>query len=568
LPTRYEKGTYEPLFDAITGGFLGWGKQRSISPGTGFADDSDLACDNEDLDRDGIRDVGEDVNNNSRLDPGNVATPVPDTVTTDASGFGSFDVLYAREFTWVEVALEASTTVAGSEFSSRAVFFLPGLADDFNDLLVPPPGRVSPFGIAITCACSELSDPTCPVSFPQVVITPNEATLAAGGGETAPFSVTGGTESSYLVTTTAGVLTNTITNESDDDITVNSGESFTLTTGPDEDGTTITITAADRLTAQAGTALVTQEELLPVSFTPSNAILASNGTPPVSFVVTGGTDTTYTVTIASGPTGTGLSDSDETDETTITVDSGETFTLSALPNPGPGNLTITLVAQDEDDPTLPQATAEVTQLAPSPAGPVTIIPDEVPLPAGGDIVTFNLIGGTQSSYRVTTTAGRLTNTVTTQSGRVITVNFGESFTLTTASSEDGLTITITATDNLSTEEGTATITQALPSVRFAPASRILSSRGTPPVSFTVTGGTSTTYTVTIASGPSGAGLSDADETNQPTITVAAPGETFTLSAAANPGPVDIAIILVAQDDGDPILPEATAEVTQLAPPPP
>lgn len=363
LPTRYEKGTYEPFFDVVTGGFLGWGKQRSISPATGFADDSDLACDNEDLDRDGIRDVGEDVNNNRRLDPGNVATVDPPSVTTDDSGFGSFDVLYAREFTWVEVALEASTIVGGSEFLSRAVFFLPGLADDFNNLLIPPPGRVSPFGVATTCACSELSEPTCPVSAGPVTIIPAEVTVPVGG-DIVEFDVIGGTQSSYTVTTTDGVLTNTVTTQSGRVITVNFGEAFTLTTGPSEDGTTITITAIDDITAQEGTAIVTQEALPPVRFSPPSATLSSAGTPPVSFEVTGGTDTTYTVTIASGPAGAGLSDSDETDETTITVDSGETFTLSAPPNTEVADLTITLVAQDDGDPTLPQATAEVTQLAP------------------------------------------------------------------------------------------------------------------------------------------------------------------------------------------------------------
>jgi hypothetical protein len=105
-------------------------------------------------------DPSEDRNNNGVLDPGNVAE-VPTTVITDVNGFAFFDVLYAREFTWVEVELEARTTVAGSEGSSKAIFFLPGVADDFKDCEVAPPGAVSPEGQATTCICDETFDPPC-----------------------------------------------------------------------------------------------------------------------------------------------------------------------------------------------------------------------------------------------------------------------------------------------------------------------------------------------------------------------------------------------------------------------
>ena len=97
--------------------------QGNLSP-----DDADHACDNEDVNLNGILDRGEDSlgNSNGRLDPGNVAA-VPQTITTDATGFALFDVLYAKEFTWVEVELEARAFVAGSEGLSRARFFLNGI---------------------------------------------------------------------------------------------------------------------------------------------------------------------------------------------------------------------------------------------------------------------------------------------------------------------------------------------------------------------------------------------------------------------------------------------------------
>ncbi len=83
---------------------------------------------------------------------GQVATASPSTVTTDTSGFAFFNVVYAKQYTWVEVALEARTVVAGTEGSSQAQFFLLGAASDFNDCTVSPPGQISPYGIAMTCA--------------------------------------------------------------------------------------------------------------------------------------------------------------------------------------------------------------------------------------------------------------------------------------------------------------------------------------------------------------------------------------------------------------------------------
>jgi hypothetical protein len=73
------------------------------------------------------------------------------TVTTDATGFSFFDVVYAKEFGGdvagltigvVEVELKARTVVVGSEGSSRALFFLPGTC------IAPP---LAPFGTGMNC---------------------------------------------------------------------------------------------------------------------------------------------------------------------------------------------------------------------------------------------------------------------------------------------------------------------------------------------------------------------------------------------------------------------------------
>jgi len=114
IPIRYEKGLYVLSFNSVNRTCVGWLKFRTIQ-GNLNPDDADYACDNEDVNLNGIlNNPGEDHNSNDRLDPGNVAA-APRTVTTDATGFALFEVLYAKEFTWVEVELEARAFVAGSE---------------------------------------------------------------------------------------------------------------------------------------------------------------------------------------------------------------------------------------------------------------------------------------------------------------------------------------------------------------------------------------------------------------------------------------------------------------------
>jgi hypothetical protein len=163
-PTRYQKGYYALFFDPLTGDCTGWGKVPTVTPASALPNDDndDQACDNEDVNRDGLLNPAEDINNNGTLEPGNVAS-APASVTTDATGFALFDLVYAKEFTWVEVELEARATVAGSEAASTARFFLPGLASDFEDCDAAPPGVLSPYGQATTCGCDELADPTCPL---------------------------------------------------------------------------------------------------------------------------------------------------------------------------------------------------------------------------------------------------------------------------------------------------------------------------------------------------------------------------------------------------------------------
>lgn len=106
-----------------------------------------LPIPNEDVNRNGVLDGGEDANNNGILDPGNIASLSNSTVTTDSTGFASFNILYAKQYaSWVDVTLKASRPVTGTESVNSTSFYLSGLASDYTNKTVAPPGAISPYG--------------------------------------------------------------------------------------------------------------------------------------------------------------------------------------------------------------------------------------------------------------------------------------------------------------------------------------------------------------------------------------------------------------------------------------
>lgn len=115
-------------------------------------------CMDEDVNRNGTLNVGEDANGNSRIEAGNIATAVAQagggsTVTTDVNGFALVDVYWPQEFSyWLEVTLEARTSVQGTEFAESTTFVLPGATEDFTAESTSPPGLTSPFGTDGSCA--------------------------------------------------------------------------------------------------------------------------------------------------------------------------------------------------------------------------------------------------------------------------------------------------------------------------------------------------------------------------------------------------------------------------------
>lgn len=111
-----------------------------------------VSCPDEDVNRNGILDAGEDFNGSGKIEAGNVAAVVPGTVNTDANGFALVDVTYPQQFArWVQVVLEAQTSVQGTESSANTRFVLPIAASDVTRD-TNPPGNPSPFGTSGSCA--------------------------------------------------------------------------------------------------------------------------------------------------------------------------------------------------------------------------------------------------------------------------------------------------------------------------------------------------------------------------------------------------------------------------------
>ena len=118
----------------------------------------------------------EDQNGNNRLDPGNVASVT--AATTGSDGHATVSVVYARDYAfWVNVQLEAfANDLKGSTASASAIFTLPGLAADYTNQNVSPPGNPSPFGTSTSCYV-DLT--VTPVSASQMALTWQKSATAS-----------------------------------------------------------------------------------------------------------------------------------------------------------------------------------------------------------------------------------------------------------------------------------------------------------------------------------------------------------------------------------------------------
>ena len=113
-------------------------------------------CVNEDVNRNGILNAGEDTNGNGSLEPGLpviiIGSGSSATLTTDSTGSAAFTLQYAENFApWVATRITARASVGGTESSAGMNYFLAGSSDDFANQSVAPAGVVSPYGVATSC---------------------------------------------------------------------------------------------------------------------------------------------------------------------------------------------------------------------------------------------------------------------------------------------------------------------------------------------------------------------------------------------------------------------------------
>ncbi|MBN8486748.1 MAG: Ig-like domain-containing protein [Burkholderiales bacterium] len=141
--TDYGKGYW-----GETGG--GW-----VQTPVNAAGEPAVACANEDLDRYGDLDTGEDTNNSGALEP-RAADALASVVsgTTDTSGRAVVMVEYQQEAaSWVKVLLKVTATgVSGTEGTVAKAFWLWVPADVVNDTSASPPFVRSPYGLANVCS--------------------------------------------------------------------------------------------------------------------------------------------------------------------------------------------------------------------------------------------------------------------------------------------------------------------------------------------------------------------------------------------------------------------------------
>ena len=119
-----------------------------------FSPSSPLLCVNEDRNRNGILDTGEDVNGDGKLYPGLPAIITPSLLVTDAKGYATFSLRYGKNYAlWVSFDITARALVGGTESSAIVPFVLPMISSEQADEKNTPANYVSPFGTS-TSSCT------------------------------------------------------------------------------------------------------------------------------------------------------------------------------------------------------------------------------------------------------------------------------------------------------------------------------------------------------------------------------------------------------------------------------
>lgn len=162
IPHKYYKGFWVQVYDGdefITWAAIGADNLERIRTLGLFK----KQCDNEDVNFDGVLDLGEDFNNDGELTPGNIAA-AEGTIITDDNGRAVVKITYPQSYgEWLDVKLIAEVKVNGTESSAQTIFTLPVLADHVLDEDLTPPtqgiGTRGPFGLLNDCSLNVADDP-------------------------------------------------------------------------------------------------------------------------------------------------------------------------------------------------------------------------------------------------------------------------------------------------------------------------------------------------------------------------------------------------------------------------
>lgn len=146
---------------------------------------------NEDLNKNGRLDPGEDRNGDGSLTPPAAAAgEVPAQVITDENGAATFDLIYLKSSTaWIEDQVTATTVVNGTETRSAYTFWLPWLVDESCHLPSSPYSTKSVALVAVPATLIADGSSTSTVS--AAVIDALSRTVA--DGEIVTFVVSSGT---------------------------------------------------------------------------------------------------------------------------------------------------------------------------------------------------------------------------------------------------------------------------------------------------------------------------------------------------------------------------------------
>jgi hypothetical protein len=152
FPTHYITGTMMKPTASTSGTGSGTATVTTSAPATSWEWTPFQRCPNEDVNRNGILNIGEDTNGNGKLEPGLPVVVSPASVTTGANGFAVFKLFYGENYAlWVDTIITARASVGGTESVKSQPYFLAMAAEDMNNLAVTPANAISPFGARSTC---------------------------------------------------------------------------------------------------------------------------------------------------------------------------------------------------------------------------------------------------------------------------------------------------------------------------------------------------------------------------------------------------------------------------------